>query len=272
MTDQEAFNYYAKKSPTGYRLGKLIPFSYPVRRIRLALLVNKQPDGSLVKVYTVLMRSIQAGFQSTEDLFEFLGLSRTDEFILRELYSLREKEYINIVSGKWVLTERGELFLKENSIFRVEEEEDADFLIDGISGELLSAKENGTEREPLKNKLPSELNFPEKSPDLLENKFEALSEIYKKENESKSFLISFLPDEIKRDFKEWFNLYLLEYISDQHPNQETKLEVRYISNKKENRILTTKFNGEYRSFVDKLSEFDKTESVPISVVTDKHTV
>ena len=98
MTEQEIYQQLSKQSPTGYKLNELIPFSYPVRRIKLELLVNKQPDGSLVKVYNVLLRAIQAGFQSQEKLFEFLGLGTTDEFILRELFSLREKDYINIIS------------------------------------------------------------------------------------------------------------------------------------------------------------------------------
>ncbi len=64
MKEQEIYQQLSKQSPTGYKLNELIPFSYPVRRIKLELLVNKQPDGSLVKVYNVLLRAIQAGFQS----------------------------------------------------------------------------------------------------------------------------------------------------------------------------------------------------------------
>jgi len=95
MTEQEIYQQLSKKSPTGYKLNELIPFSYPVRRIRLELLVNKQPDGSLVKVYNVILRAIQAGFQTQEKLFEFLGLGVTDEFILRELFSRSEKSSKN---------------------------------------------------------------------------------------------------------------------------------------------------------------------------------
>ena len=142
MTEQEIYQQLSKQSPTGYKLNELIPFSYPVRRIKLELLVNKQPDGSLVKVYNVLLRAIKAGFQTQEKLFEFLGLGATDEFILRELFSLREKDYINIISEKWILTEGGEQFLNDNSILRVEEEEEYDFLLDGISGEVISLQEN----------------------------------------------------------------------------------------------------------------------------------
>ncbi len=57
-----------------------------------------------MKVYNVLLRAIQAGFQTQKSLFDFLGLGETDEFILRELFSLREKDYLNLISEKWILT------------------------------------------------------------------------------------------------------------------------------------------------------------------------
>ena len=46
MTDEEAYKQLKDKAPTGYRLNELIPFSYPVRKIKLDVLINKQPDGS----------------------------------------------------------------------------------------------------------------------------------------------------------------------------------------------------------------------------------
>lgn len=259
MTELEIDQQLSKQSPTGYKLNELIPFSYPVRRIRLELLVNKQPDGSLVKVYSVLLRAIQAGFQSQEKLFEFLGLGETDEFILRELFSLREKDYINVISEKWMLTEAGEQFLKDNSILRVEEEEEYDFLIDGISGEIISSKENQTERNKLPKYLQSELKLAIKSSDLLENKFQALADVYKKENESKSYLISYSADEIKKDYEEWCNYYLVEYIPDRKSNQEARLEVRNFQTLKDNKELTSKFNSEYRHFIYALTNSDRTE-------------
>lgn len=76
MTEEEAYKQLKSKSPTGYKLNELIPFSYPVRKLKLDVLVNKQPDGSLIKVYSVLLRAIQIGFHSQQKLFEFLGLER----------------------------------------------------------------------------------------------------------------------------------------------------------------------------------------------------
>ena len=226
MTEEEAYKQLKDKAPTGYKLNELIPFSYPVRKLKLDVLVNKQPDGSMVKVYNVLLRAIQSGFHSQQKLFEFLGLGQTDEFILRELFVLREKGYLDLVLDKWIVIAEGEKFLKDNSLLRVEEEEEFDFLLDGISGEVFSAKENLTEKTKLAKFLESEMKLALKSPELLENKFQPLADVYKKEHEGKSYLISYAADEIKRDYEEWCNYWLVEYIPGKKSNQEPKLEVR----------------------------------------------
>ena len=131
MTEKDAYKQLESKCPTGYRINELIPFCYPVRRIRLDVLVNKQPDGSLVKFYNVMLRAIQMGFDTQEKLFSFLGfgLGKEDEFMFRELFSLREKRYVDLVSEKWLVTSEGEQFLKDEKILRVEEEEEFEFFL-----------------------------------------------------------------------------------------------------------------------------------------------
>lgn len=226
MTEEEIYQKLAKQSPTGYKLNELIAFSYPVRRLKLDVLVNKQPDGSLVKVYSVIIKAIQSGFNSQKTLFEFLGLGETDEFILRELFSLREKGYLDVVSDKWFVTPEGIAFLKDNSILRSEEQEEYDFLIDAISGEILSNKENHSERNRFQNFIESEIKLGNKNPELIENRFQALADTYKRDNENKSYLISYSPNEIKRDYEEWCNFWLIEYIPNGKSNQEAIFEKR----------------------------------------------
>lgn len=259
MTEEEAYKQLKDKAPTGYRLNELIQFSYPVRKIRLDVLVNKQPDGSLVKVYNVLLRAIQAGFSSQEKLFTFLGLGQTDEFVLRELFALREKGLVDLVSEKWIVTEEGEKFIQDEKILRIEEKEEFDFLIDGISGEIMSAKEYRTERNKLLKNVETEVKFTIKSPELIEGKFQSLADTYKYDNENKSYLISYAPDDIKNDYSEWCNFWLIEYIPDRKNNQEPKLEVRNFDTLKEIKSLTSKFNSEYRHYIYSLSSSERTE-------------
>ncbi len=249
MTEQEIYQKLAKQSPTGYSLNQLIAFSYPVRRLRLDVLVNKQPDGSLVKVYSVILRAIQCGLDTQKSLFDFLGLNKTDEFMLRELFSLREKGYLDVISEKWFITPNGIDFLNNNNVLRVEEQEEYDFLIDGISGEVLSAKQYHTERNKMQKYLEGVINLTPKSPELIEDKFQIIADTYKNDNENKSYLISYSPDEIKRDYNEWCNYWLIEYIPTEKSSQETKLELRNINSLEINKELTAKFNAEYRQFI-----------------------
>lgn len=268
MTEEEAYKQLKDKAPTGYRLNELIQFSYPVRKIRLDVLVNKQPDSSLVKVYNVLLRAIQAGFSSQDKLFTFLGLGQTDEFVLRELFTLREKGLVDLVSEKWIVTEEGEKFIQDEKILRIEEKEEFEFLIDGISGEIMSARQNRTEKKLLKS-LDPEVKLSNRNPELIEGKFQQLADTYKQDNENKSYLISYASDDIKYDSNDWCNFWLIEYIPDRKSNQEPKLEVRNFETLKEIKSLTSKFNSEYRHYIYSLSSSERTEFEEITIIHEE---
>jgi hypothetical protein len=268
MTEEEAYKQLKDKAPTGYRLNELIQFSYPVRKIRLDVLVNKQPDGSLVKVYNVLLRAIQAGFSSQDKLFTFLGLGQTDEFFLRELFTLREKGLVDLVSEKWIVTEEGEKFIQDEKILRIEEKEEFEFLIDGISGEIMSARQNRTEKKLLKS-LDPEVKLSNRNPELIEGKFQQLADTYKQDNENKAYLISYASDDIKYDSNDWCNFWLIEYIPDRKSNQEPKLEVRNFETLKEIKSLTSKFNSEYRHYIYSLSSSERTEFEEITIIHEE---
>lgn len=268
MTEEEAYKQLKDKAPTGYRLNELIQFSYPVRKIRLDVLVNKQPDGSLVKVYNVLLRAIQAGFSSQDKLFTFLGLGQTDEFVLRELFTLREKGLVDLVYEKWIVTEEGEKFIQDEKILRIEEKEEFEFLIDGISGEIMSARQNRTEKKLLKS-LDPEVKLSNRNPELIEGKFQQLADTYKQDNENKAYLISYASDDIKYDSNDWCNFWLIEYIPDRKSNQEPKLEVRNFETLKEIKSLTSKFNSEYRHYIYSLSSSERTEFDEITIIHEE---
>lgn len=268
MTEEEAYKQLKDKAPTGYRLNELIQFSYPVRKIRLDVLVNKQPDGSLVKVYNVLLRAIQADFSSQDKLFTFLGLGQTDEFVLRELFTLREKGLVDLVSEKWIVTEEGEKFIQDEKILRIEEKEEFEFLIDGISGEIMSARQNRTEKKLLKS-LDPEVKLSNRNPELIEGKFQQLADTYKQDNENKAYLISYASDDIKYDSNDWCNFWLIEYIPDRKSNQEPKLEVRNFETLKEIKSLTSKFNSEYRHYIYSLSSSERTEFEEITIIHEE---
>ncbi len=263
MTEEEVYKELSEKSPTGYRLNELIKFSYPVRKLRIDALVNKKPEGSLVKVYNVLVRAIQAGFDTQKKLFEFLGLSNQDEFVLRELFTLRQKDYVDLVSDKWRITSKGERFIEDEKILRVEEEEEMEFYMDGINGNFFSCKSEVISKNRLPKFLKTEIKTANRSPELLENKFDELAEVYRHLSEDRAYLISYSEDEIKFDsYKDgecglWINYWLVEYIPERNSNLEPKLEVRTFESLKPEKDLTIKFNAEYKHFIYELSGTDR---------------
>jgi hypothetical protein len=269
MNEVEVYNKLSNEVPKGYRINELKAFSYPVRRIKLRVLANKQPDNSLINVYNVLLRCIQLGLQTQIELFTFLGLGENDEFILRELFSLREKGYLDLVSEKWIITESGEQFVVDNKILRIEEEDEFEFLIDCISGNIISSKVNQTERNKLPKFLPSNLNFKRKSPELLENKFLELSDVFKFDQENKSYLISYNPKEIISDFEEWVNYWFIEYIPVKSSIGEPRLEVRSQVSLKVNKELSQKFNTEYNHYIVNLSDSERKEFITSTLQREK---
>jgi len=263
MTDKEAYKNLEDKCPTGCRINELIRFCYPIRRIKMNVLVNKSPDGSLLKVYNVILRAIQIGFDTQEKLFNFLGLKKDDEFIYRELYALREKRYVDLVSEKWSVTNVGEEFIKNEKILRIEENEDFDFFIDGISGEIMAFDEEPEEEDIIRKiengekQLKAKVDFPIKSPELVNEKFLQLAELFKQKNKDET-LISYTSDEIKRDYREWCSYWLIEYIPEKgNTSSDAKLEIRSLNTLEEKNFLTKRFNEEYQDYIYELTDSDR---------------
>src|SRR5690554_1685555 len=132
MDIKEIHKKLVKQCPSDYKINEIIPFAYPFRRIRINATVNKSPEKSIQQVYSVLLRSIQVGYNTEKQIIDILGLHKED-FILRELYFLRERGFADFASGVWLVTEQGEKFITDNSILKVLEEEEYEFLIDAIT-------------------------------------------------------------------------------------------------------------------------------------------
>ncbi len=169
MDLQEIHKKLDKQCPSNYKINEIIQFAYPYRRVRVNATVNKSPEKSIQQVYSVFLRTIKAGYNKEEQIIKFLGLNKED-FILRELYFLRERGFLDFVSGIWLVTEQGEEFVKDNSILKILEEEEFEFLIDSITNEALTKDFNTYQVKSEINKLNPEIQFPNRSPELLTGK------------------------------------------------------------------------------------------------------
>lgn len=262
MKENEVYENLAKQSPLGYRINELIRFSYPVRKVRIKALVNKLPDESLVKVYNVLLRSIDKGFEDKTSLFDFLGIPQTDEFVMRELFALRSRGLLDLVSEKWYVTSAGKEFVENNKIFRVEEQEEYEFLVDGLTGKVFPKLSLVVNDHPaakyIEKEIDKEKHIPIKSSELLKEKYQELSDAYKQDSQNTAYLISYDEKDIyEKD--SWIDYWFIEYIP-KREGEEPYLEVRNIDSLEKNVFLTKKFNNEYWKYVVNLTDSDRKET------------
>ena len=210
-----------KQCASDYRINEIIPFAYPFRRLRINATVNKSPEQSVQQIYSVLLRTILEGYTREHDLIKFLGLHKED-FIVRELYFLRERGYVDLISGNWIVTEQGTEFIKDNNILKILEEEEFEFLLDTVCKQIVTKETRLTTSKETENKLATEFEFEHKSSEILNNKNEQLSDIYKKQNNGKAYLVDYDKNKILFDKKEFNDYYLIEYIP--RKGKENQLE------------------------------------------------
>lgn len=262
MDIQEIHKKLDKQCPSDYKINEIISFAYPYRRVRINATVNKSPEKSIQQVYSVFLRTIKAGYNKEEQIIKFLGLNKED-FILRELYFLRERGFVNFASGVWSVTEQGEEFVKDNSILKILEEEEFEFLIDGISNEALNKDFKTDQVKQDVKKLPSEITYSNRNPELLKDRSVQLSDIYKKKSEGKAYLVDYDKSNIKFDSenKEFCFYYFIEYIpikekeNELEPYMEIRNTDKDVSKQKR---LTGILKNRHQELINLLSDSERT--------------
>lgn len=262
MDIQEIHKKLDNQCPSDYRINEIIPFAYPYRRVRINATVNKSPEKSIQQVYSVFLRTIKAGYNKEEQIIKFLGLNKED-FILRELYFLRERGFVNFASGVWSVTEQGEEFVRDNSILKILEEEEFEFLIDGISNEALNKDFKTHQIKQDVKKLSSEITYSNRNPELLKDRSVQLSDIYKKKNEGKAYLVDYDKSNIKFDSenKEFCLYYFIEYIpikekeNELEPYMEIRNTEKDVSKQKR---LTGILKNRHQELINLLSDSERT--------------
>ena len=264
--EKEVYDKLAEQAPQGFRINELVRFSYPVRKVRVNALVNKSPDESLLNVYSVLLRCIKKGFDEKSSLFDFLGIPQNDEFIMRELFSLREKGLLDLVSEKWYVTEEGKRFVKDNTILRVEENEEYEFLMDGVTGKIFPKHSIEVRDLDAGKYIERKLDTPLKSPELLKGKYQEICDAYKEDSKGEAYLIEYDEKDILFDNnKSWIDYWFIEYIP-KKGDTESYLEVRNIDSLEKNDFLTKKFNTEYWQYVVRFTDSERKEEVIVEEI------
>lgn len=271
MELQQIHRKLDRQCPSDYKINEIIRFAYPYRRVKIKAIVNKSPEKSIQQVYSVFLRTIKVGYNKEEDIIQFLGLNKED-FILRELYSLRERGYVDLASGTWLITEQGEEFLKDNSILKVLEEEEFEFLIDCISNQAVEKNFRLYSDKSIENKLLSDIDHIQiKDPELLKGKNEQLADIYKRQNQGKAYLVDYDKTNIKFDKKENHDYWLIEYIprKEKEADLEPYIEIRNIDKdiSKQNQLSKSLFK-QYPNILFQLSYSERTTIAEIQQEQD----
>lgn len=253
----EIHKQLTKQCPTEYTINEIIKFSYPYRRVIVNATINKSPEESIKQIYSVMLRAILMGYNTDLKLTSFLGL-QDEDFLLRDLYLLREKGFIDFSSNEWNLTEQGKDFITDNNILRILEDEDFEFLIDARTGQILEKEFKLYTNPSIDNDLEPIIKNPIKDPNLLNSKHEAISDLYKRINSNLAYLIDYDKDNIRFDKKEKNDYCLIEYISRSENNLEPYIEIRKIDKdlSKEKR-LTSLLSQDYPEIVYQLSDTDR---------------
>ncbi|MBN2280812.1 MAG: hypothetical protein JXQ65_09535 [Candidatus Marinimicrobia bacterium] len=260
MNKQDVFKKLNSECPSGYKINEIIKFAYPFRRIRVEVTVNKNPENSMLQIYTVFIRSIISGYNTNIKICKFLGL-QDDDFILKELYHLREEGCLELISGEWMVTEHGKEFLENNKVLQVLENEQYEFLIDGLTNTILSKTEKLYHNDSTDKKIETLIKTPIKDPSILENRSEEIRDLYNIDNQGKSYIVSIDKSEIKFDKNEYNDFYLIEYI----PQSTMILGDPYIEVRWDNKDLmldkrlTDSLSPEYPELVYGFSESDRFE-------------
>lgn len=266
MNTNNAYIKLEEQCPTGYKINEIIKFSYPYRRLKIKATVNKSPDQSIQQVYSVLLRTILSGYNTEKSLVNFLGLY-SDDFILRELYFLRERGYVDYISGTWIVSKQGNDFIKDNTILKILEEEEFEFFLDCYTDEILPKNFRAFSDKNTEKSINPIINYEHKSSKLIINKSEQLGAVYKNIYDGKAFLVDYNVNDILFDKIENNDYFLIEYIP-QTGNEdilEPYIEIRNTDQEvsKENR-LTSILSLDYPNIVYDFSESERVDFVEFS--------
>ena len=267
MELKEIYQKLEEQCPSNYRINEIIPIAYPYRRIIINAMVNKSPEESIQQVYSIFIKAIKSGLNTENDLTHFLGLDK-DDFILRELYFLRERGYLDFISGKWLVTESGENFIKDNSILKILSEEEFEFYFDAYTEEIISNTFSFYSNSSTTNRLEPLNTYPIRSADLLKGKNDQLAEVYKKSKSGNAYLVDYDTNEIKFDKKEYNDYYLIEYVPTREKENELEPRIEIRNRDKDfslNKRLTKNLSQQYPNIVYQYSESERSFVAKIEI-------
>ena len=236
----------------------MILFGWPFRRIRVKVTASKSPEKSIQHIYSIMLETIEAGWNTEEALSEFLGL-QSEDFLLQELYFLRDQHLLDVVSNTWMVTPKGQEFIKDNNVLQVIEEDEFEFLVDARQGNVLSYEEDPLSKVKSEHRLKPLIDPPNRASSLLDNTEEAIRTLYKQSSGGKSYIIDIFKNQIQYDKLEYRDYLLLEYVPEGLNTAEAEpfIEVRDTKGERKMKLLSEFIQAEYPDIIYQLTESDR---------------
>jgi hypothetical protein len=266
MKEQEVFALIKEQCAAGYRVNEIIGFQYPYREIKVKALVNKEPEESVKDVYAVLIDCIATGMQSHSEIAIFLGLAE-DDFLLQELFELKNQGLLEQISGNWSVTEKGSAFMKGQYTMRTIEEDEIAILLDGIMDKVLPWERQVQKTLSTENGLNSRSLLPRFSSELITNHKKEIEKVFDKMHQGSQGLVSIIENEITSDRSLLQSYYLIEYtpLDSKDDVRDPFLEVRYATESlDQDKRLTKLFNQDSKVYEYLLKELSYSERSSVS--------
>ncbi|MEZ4774840.1 MAG: phospholipase D-like domain-containing protein [Bacteroidia bacterium] len=141
LSDKEMARRFDSEFGDRFTLNYLQKIAFPYYKVKLSLISAGKPEKDTSQVHSILLRLIQAGMNTENEIKTFLGL-QPPYFILRELYELARHGAIYLgKEGAYWLNTKGEEILNGNAWISITETVDYELVIDGTTGEIQFSRE-----------------------------------------------------------------------------------------------------------------------------------
>lgn len=258
MTESEVYQHFTKQSRNGFRVNELIRFSYPVRQVKLEVTVAKRLDRTLERIYRVLLKAIDLGFDTRQSLYGVLGIEPLDGFIQRELFGLHERGLINSTGDKWVVNPAGFEFMKDPSLVMTEEQTELKCFIDGMTGKPFTLAEEELLKQAGPRALSQDPSLPQRlDGDHIGRLFDDLRRIYNRGSDD-AVLLGYAPEPIRFQRLVWLDRWVVEYMPVPGEDGVPRIEVFKGGSLERDKRLSDRFNGDY-DLLMALTDSDRAE-------------
>lgn len=248
MKNEEISRVLVESAREGYSFNQSVTFGYPFKKMSKIAQVQCNPDDNLSRIYHTILELVKTGYNRLDNLLVFLGGSKNDDFLLKEIRLLADQGLLEGPDDELFVTELGDLYLEENYSIMVEDTMKYDYLVDMVSGEIFSCGilHSETKKEPAKSIKPT--------PKIFNNKKKAneIKETFHHDFKDQVLLLDFIGD-LPHHENIWAKYVLAEYTcNDDDCNIPPYYTVRSAADMSLNKKLTAKFNTSFSKYIPSL--------------------